>query len=154
MNADPEVMRYFPAPMTESESVASFARIRKGLGERGWGIWAVECDGELAGFTGLAIPQFAPMFKSHTEVLWRLRREFWGRGVAEAAADHALAYGFGQLGLAEIVAFTATINSRSIRLMERLGFTHDPRDDFDHPSIPEGHPLRRHVLYRSNLFLG
>jgi ribosomal-protein-alanine N-acetyltransferase len=77
-----------------------------------------------------------------------MRREFWGRGLARAAAEQALEFGFSRLGLAEIVAFTAAVNLRSIRLMERLGFSRDPGGDFDHPALAAGHPLRRHVLYR------
>lgn len=83
-----------------------------------------------------------------TEILWRLRREFWGRGVARAAAEQALDYGFAGLGLSEIVAFTAAVNLRSIRLMERLDFKRDMGGDFDHPALPPGHWLRGHVLYR------
>jgi len=148
MNADPEVMRYFPAPMTEAELAASFARMKKEIDERGWGVWAVEVEGRFAGATGLAVPRFAAPFMPCTEILWRFRREFWGRGLAHAAAEQALAYGFSTMGLSEIVAFTASQNSRSIRLMERLGFIRDREGDFDHPAIPEGHALRRHVLYR------
>jgi ribosomal-protein-alanine N-acetyltransferase len=82
------------------------------------------------------------------EVGWRLSREHWGKGYATEAASKALAHGFGALGLAEIVSFTAVTNQRSRRVMEKLGMTHDPNDDFEHPALPPGHPLRRHVLYR------
>ena len=83
-----------------------------------------------------------------TEALWRLRREFWGRGIARAAAAQTLDHGFTVLGLPQVVAFTAAVNLRSIRLMERLSFTRDMGGDFEHPALPPGHPLRRHVLYR------
>jgi RimJ/RimL family protein N-acetyltransferase len=148
MNADPEVMRHFPAPMAEAELASSFARMKRGIEERGWGVWAVEVEGRFAGATGLSVPRFTAPFMPCTEILWRFRREFWGRGLARAAAEQALAYGFSTLGLAEIVAFTASQNSRSIRLMERLGFVRDREGDFDHPAIPEGNALRRHVLDR------
>lgn len=148
MNTDPEVMRFMPALMTRREASDSLVRLRAGIEERGWGVWAVEVDGAFAGMAGLSVPRFAAPFMPCTEVLWRMRREFWGRGLARAAAEQALEFGFSRLGLAEIVAFTAAVNLRSIRLMERLGFSRDPGGDFDHPALAAGHPLRRHVLYR------
>jgi RimJ/RimL family protein N-acetyltransferase len=155
MNADPEVTRYFPSPLTRQEACESFTRMRKGIEERGWGVWAVDVDGIFAGVTGLSIPRFPAPFTPCTEILWRFRREFWGRGVAQAAGAQALEYGFSRLGLAEIVAFTAASNFRSIRLMERLGFARDLQGDFEHPAISAGNPLRHHVLYRKQpLHLG
>ena len=149
MNADPEVMRYFPAPLTREETAASLDRLRRGIDERGWGLWAVEVNGEFAGFTGLNTPSFSAHFIPCVEIGWRFRQEFWGRGLAYRAAIKALQFGFESLKLVEIVAFTTTTNDRSRRLMERLGFMRDVDGDFDHPSIPEGHMLRRHVLYRT-----
>ena len=148
MNADPEVMRFFPASLTAEESAESMERLRRAIAKRGWGLWVVEVDGDFAGFTGLNEPTFAAPFMPCTEIGWRLRREFWGRGIAIRAAREALAFGFHHLHLAEIVSFTAATNVRSWRLMERLGFRRDVDGDFDHPALPEGHPLRRHVLYR------
>ncbi len=148
MNADPEVMRYFPARLTRAEAAASMERLRRGIAERGWGVWAVEVDGALVGSTGLNLPSFTAPFTPCTEVCWKFRREFWGRSLAYRAAQQALAYGFDVLKLPEILAFTTVTNVRSQRLMERLGFQRDLDGDFDHPAIPEGHPLRRHVLYR------
>lgn len=148
MNTDPEVMRFLPALMTRQEAADSLARLRAGIEERGWGVWAVEVDGAFAGMTGLSVPWFCAPFTPCTEVLWRMRREFWGRGLARAAAEQALEFGFSGLGLAQIVAFTAAANLRSIRLMERLGLSRVAGGDFDHPALPRGHPLRRHVLYR------
>jgi RimJ/RimL family protein N-acetyltransferase len=148
MNADREVMRYFPALLTPAESLVSFERLRKAIDERGWGLWAVEVDGKFAGFTGLSIPAFSAPFTPCTEIGWRFRREFWGRGLATRAAEEALRFGFEKLKLSEIVSFTAAINERSWRLMERLGFERDANGDFDHPAIAEGHVLLRHVLYR------
>jgi RimJ/RimL family protein N-acetyltransferase len=148
MNADPEVMRHFPAPLSRAQSESDLNVLRRQIDERGWGLWVVEVNGAFAGFTGLSIPRFNAHFTPCTEVGWRFRREFWGRGLAHRAACEALAYGFDTLTLPEIVSFTAATNVRSQKLMARLGFTHDEREDFDHPSLPEGHHLRRHVLYR------
>src|SRR5258706_2207314 len=148
MNADPEVMRHFPALLTKAESAESLERLRRAIDERGWGLWAVDVDGVFAGFTGLNIPSFSAHFTSCTEIGWRFRREFWGQGLAYRAACEALLFGFDSLKLPEIVSFTAATNLRSRRLMERLRFDRDASGDFDHPSIPEGHVLRRHVLYR------
>ena len=148
MNADPEVMRYFPARLTKEESAASLERLRRSIYERGWGLWAVDVDGVFAGFTGLNVPSFSAHFTPCTEIGWRFRREFWSRGLAYRAACEALVFGFESLKLGEIVSFTTTTNVRSRRLMERLGFQRDKGGDFEHPSIPEGHKRRHHVLYR------
>ncbi len=148
MNRDPEVMRYFPEPLTREQSEASLNRQRALIAERGWGYWVVDVDGAFAGFTGLAVPRFEAPFTPCVEIGWRIRREFWGRSIAYRAALLALEYGFNALKLPEIVSFTATVNVRSRRLMERLGFIHDPSNDFDHPSIRDGHELKRHVFYR------
>jgi ribosomal-protein-alanine N-acetyltransferase len=150
LNADPVVMEYFPATLTRAESDAAAARIRRELAERGFGLWALELPGvaPFIGFTGLSVVRFEAHFTPCVEVGWRLSREHWGKGYATEAASKALAHGFGALGLAEIVSFTAVTNQRSRRVMEKLGMTHDPNDDFEHPALPPGHPLRRHVLYR------
>jgi RimJ/RimL family protein N-acetyltransferase len=148
MNADAEVMRFFPKLLTREESALSMARQRARIEERGWGWWAVEVDGVFAGFTGLAEPKFTSHFTPCVEIGWRLRKEFWGQGIAFDAAQQAVKYAFSELRLSELVSFTAAVNLRSRKLMERLGFSHEAVDDFDHPEIPEGHWLRRHVLYR------
>jgi RimJ/RimL family protein N-acetyltransferase len=148
MNADPVVMRHFPALMTQAESEAALRRWRKVIDDSGWGLWAVEVDGVFAGFTGLSAPRFEAAFTPCVEIGWRFRQSFWGRSIAYRAAVQAVQFGMESLHLNEIVSFTAVGNLRSRKLMERLGFTHDPAGDFDHPLIPEGHPVRRHVLYR------
>ena len=150
MNCDPEVMRYFPALADRAQSEASLLRQRAIIQERGWGLWALEVDGLFAGFVGLAVPNFETLFTPCVEIGWRLRREYWGRGIAYRGALQALEYGFGVLKLREIVSFTSTLNVPSRRLMERLEFVHDSAGDFDHPAIAEGHELRRHVLYRKS----
>lgn len=148
MNADPEVMRHFPARLTLAESKESLERLRRTIAERGWGLWAVEVEGRFAGFSGLNVPRFSAPFTPCVEIGWRFRREYWGRGLACRAAQQTLSFGFETLQLDEILAFTAVANERSRRLMERLGFRRDLTGDFDHPLIAEGHVTRRHVLYR------
>lgn len=166
LNADPVVMEHFPATLTRAESDAFAARVRGEMAERGFGLWAVEVPGvaPFVGFTGLAVPRFEAHFTGKrsaqrgpspsgviqecVEVGWRLAREHWGRGYATEAARAALAHGFRVLDLDEIVSFTAVGNARSRRVMEKLGMRHEPTEDFDHPSLPPGHRLRRHVLYR------
>ncbi len=148
MNADPMVMQYFPRPLTLAESEQSLGRLRAAIDQRGWGLWAVEVNGAFAGFTGLAEPRFHAHFTPCVEIGWRFRRECWGRGIAYAAALAAESFAFQTLKLAELVSFTAAVNRRSRRLMERLGFTRTDRDDFAHPALPQDSPLRLHVLYR------
>jgi RimJ/RimL family protein N-acetyltransferase len=155
LNADPAVMEHFPATLSRAESDAAAALIRAGLEERGFGWWAVEVPGvaPFIGFIGLSVPafnaHFLPPGREVVEIGWRLARDHWGRGYATEGAREALRFGFEDLGLAEIVAFTAVGNTRSRAVMRRLGMTHDPADDFDHPGIPPGHRLSRHVLYRA-----
>jgi RimJ/RimL family protein N-acetyltransferase len=149
LNADPEVMRFFPAPLDRAASDAFVDRIEQGFEDNGFGLWAAqERDGELIGFIGLTRPRFEAAFTPAVEVGWRLARSAWGRGLATEGARAVLADGFERVGLEEIVSFTAEVNERSAALMRRIGMTRDPDEDFDHPSLPEGHWLRRHVLYR------
>lgn len=150
LNADPAVMEHFPAPLSRAQSDALVDREQERLTRDAFGLWAVEvwATGAFAGFVGLAVPPFVAHFTPAVEVGWRLGHEHWGRGYATEGARAALAHGFGTVGLGEVVSFTATVNARSIAVMERLGMHHDPRDDFDHPAIATGHRLRRHVLYR------
>jgi ribosomal-protein-alanine N-acetyltransferase len=150
LNADPRVMRYFPTTLSRAESDAFAEQIEAHFAEHGFGLWAVEVP-DLApfiGFVGLSVPRFEASFTPCVEVGWRIAAEHWGRGYAPEAARTALAFGFETLGLREILSFTTVVNAPSRRVMEKLGMTHDPSDDFDHPALPEGHALRRHVLYR------
>jgi RimJ/RimL family protein N-acetyltransferase len=150
LNADPRVMEHFPNVLTREESDALVGRLRAGMKRDGFGFWAVEVPGvaDFVGFVGLSVPSFDAPFMPSVEIGWRIAREHWGKGIATEGARAALDAAFGELALPEVVSFTVTANARSRRVMERLGMRHDPRDDFDHPSLPEGHPLRRHVLYR------
>lgn len=150
MNADPEVMRYFVKPLTRVESDAFADRIQAGLAADGFGLWALEVTGGPAfiGYTGIwRLPATNP-HAGKVEVGWRLRRGAWGNGYATEAGRTAMAYGFETVGLDEIVSMTAAANAPSRAVMERLGMTRDVADDFDHPEVPVGHPLRPHVLYR------
>ena len=151
LNADPRVVEFLPGPLSRADSDALVARVEAHFAVRGFGLWAVEVPAAIpfAGFVGLAVPAFEAVFTPCVEVGWRLGPACWGRGYATEAARAALEFGFARLGLAEIVSFTVPANARSRRVMERLGMTHDPADDFDHPALPAGHPLRRHVLYRA-----
>jgi RimJ/RimL family protein N-acetyltransferase len=151
LNSDPEVMRHFPATLTRAESDA-FADL---IGQRfetngGWGLWALERKDTRAfiGFTGLAPVSFEAPFAPAVEIAWRLARPAWGHGYATEAARAAAGFAFDELGLDGLVSFTAPANVRSRAVMERLGMTRDPAEDFDHPRVPAGSPLRRHVLYR------
>ena len=150
MNADPEVMKYFPARLDRTESDALLDRIEAGFAAHGFGLWAIEQVSEpgLIGFVGLSVPGFDAPFTPAVEVGWRLVRSAWGRGLATEAARAAVAAGFDDFGLDQVVSFTATMNVPSIAVMHRLGMSNSPADDFDHPKLPAGHPLQRHVLYR------
>jgi RimJ/RimL family protein N-acetyltransferase len=150
LNADPDVMRHFRGPLTRAESDAFAARIRAKLHEDGWGLWAVEVIGAepFIGFVGLARHTFEAHFTPAVEVGWRLAKPAWGRGYAPEAARAALEFAFEELGLTEIVSMTAVGNANSRRVMDKLGMTYDPADDFDYPLLEEGHPSRRCVLYR------
>lgn len=145
LNADPEVMRYFPSTRSRDESDGFVDWASRLIAERGWGLWAVEVVGgtPFVGVVGLNQPSFMP---DTVEVSWRLAREHWGQGYATEAARKAIAFGFDHLGLEEIVAMTVPANQRSRRVMERLGMTWNPDDDFDRPNLPDA--LRHHVLYR------
>jgi RimJ/RimL family protein N-acetyltransferase len=148
LNADPVAMEYFPFTLTRAESDAMVDRMRAAIDERGWGFWCLEIEGRCAGFTGLNVPTFDARFLPAIEIGWRMLPHYWGRGLATEAARLALQYAFDVLKAPEIVAFTAVANARSRRVMERLGMRRDAAGDFDHPRVPAGNPLRRHVLYR------
>lgn len=152
LNADPEVMRYFPSPLDRAESDALVDRVVAGMDERGWGLWAVEVveSGEFVGFTGLN-PVPADVASASgidgVEVGWRLARSAWGHGFATEAASAAVRFARDEVGLAEVVSFTAASNGRSRAVMRRIGLVHDR--DFDHPRLDPTDPLRHHVLYRT-----
>ena len=150
LNADPRVMEFFPGPLSREESDTRAHRIEAHFEQHGFGLWAVEIPGitRFAGVIGLSIPTFEAPFMPCVEIGWRLDAEYWNRGYATEGARAALEFGFQSLQLEEIVSYTVPGNVRSRRVMERIGMTHSASEDFDHPVLPEGHPLRRHVLYR------
>jgi RimJ/RimL family protein N-acetyltransferase len=150
LNGDPAVMEYMPKLLTREESDAFAAHIEAQFDPYGFGLWAAElrATGEFIGFIGLSIPRFEASFTPCVEIGWRLAQAHWGQGLASEGARAVARYAFENLRLPELVSFTVPANTRSRRVMEKLGMTHDPRDDFDHPLLPAGHLLRRHVLYR------
>lgn len=150
LNADPEVMRYFPSTLARAASDGLAGRIRDRFAADDIGLYAVQvlASGQFIGFTGLSQATFAAPFTPAVEVGWRLARPAWGHGYATEAPRAAVDDGFDRVALAEIVSFTAVANDRSQAVMRRLGMRRDPKDDFEHPSLPAGHDLRRHVLYR------
>jgi RimJ/RimL family protein N-acetyltransferase len=150
ISADPVVMEHFPSVLSRAESDDLVDRIEATFERDGLGLWAVEVadSAEFAGFVGLWTAGFEAHFMPAVEVGWRLAAAHWGRGYATEAARAAVADGFVRLALPEIVSFTSLGNQRSQRVMQKLGMARDPADDFDHPRMPEGHRLRRHVLYR------
>jgi 3-dehydroquinate dehydratase / shikimate dehydrogenase len=149
LNADPRVMEWFPGTLSRERSDEMADAIAARLLEAGWGLWAVEVPGvaDFIGFVGLNRADDVLGWEA-VEVGWRLAAEQWGRGYAPEAARAALAFGFDTLGLDEIVSLTSVGNVKSRRVMEKLGMTYDPHDDFENPRIAEGSPLRAHVLYR------
>lgn len=149
LNADAQVMEFFPSTLDKATSDAMADRCQSLIAERGWGLWAVElkATGQFIGFVGLNIPAYELPFSPCVEIGWRLAKDFWGKGYATEAAKCALQVGFEQLELPEIVAFTTITNRRSRAVMERLGMELSP-DYFDHPALAKDHPLLQHCLYR------
>jgi ribosomal-protein-alanine N-acetyltransferase len=156
---DPAVMAFLmPARgrMSTSEDTdraaieAIVGRVRAHFDRHGFGWWAAELKETQAfiGFVGLSHVPFEAHFTPAVEIGWRLASAYWGRGYATEGARASLETAFTRLGLDEIVSITVPANARSRRVMERIGMTRDPADDFDHPRLAEGDPLRRHVLYR------
>ncbi len=150
LNRDAAVMEFMPGLLSREESDLAVDRIEAHFQQHGFGLWAAELrqSGLLIGYIGLAVPRFEAAFTPCVEIGWRLASDQWGKGLATEGALAVVRYAFEELALPELLSFTVPANARSRRVMEKLGMTHDERDDFDHPLLPEGHPLRRHVLYR------
>jgi len=150
INRDPAVMQFMPALLSAEESNAFVDRIETHFNQHGFGLWAAQLrnSDQFIGYIGLAVPRFQAPFMPAVEIGWRLASEFWRRGLATEGARTVVEHAFSVLQLTALVSFTVPTNLPSRRVMEKLGMTHDAADDFDHPLLPEGHPLRRHVLYR------
>jgi len=145
MNRDPGVRKYFPGLLTPEESLGEMTRIEQHWDTHGFGPWALDVRGDFAGFLGLKwVPPDMP-FAPAVELLYRLIPRFWGQGLATEGSLAALEFGFCELHLDTVVAFAVEANTGSRRVMEKVGMVYG--SDFDHPSIPELSPLRRHVLY-------
>jgi RimJ/RimL family protein N-acetyltransferase len=150
MCADPHVMRHFASTLTREECDRMIDRNLAHFDRHGFGLWAAElrATGSFIGFIGLSVPGFQARFMPCVEIGWRIAAPYWNQGLATEGARAVLRYAFDTLGLSEVVSFTVPDNLPSRRVMEKLGLTHHDADDFDHPNLPEGHPQRRHVLYR------
>lgn len=149
LNVDPEIMKFFPAPLNREESNALAEKCKSIISAKGWGPWAVEIksSGEFIGFVGLNVPSPNLPFSPCVEIAWRLHKNFWGKGYAAEAASKCLSYAFDIFKLNEIVSFTTVSNSRSRSVMERLGFS-NTHQNFEHPDLPKDHALSEHVLYK------
>jgi RimJ/RimL family protein N-acetyltransferase len=150
LNADSRIMEFMPSLLSHAESDLLIDRSERHFRQHGFGRCATELaqNGSFIGSIGLAIPPFSAAFTPCVEIGWRLFPDYWGEGLASEGAREVVRYAFEVLGLESLVAFTVPANVRSRRVMEKLGMVHEPTEDFDHPNLPEGHPLRRHVLYR------
>lgn len=150
MGNDPEVMRYLGPPMTLDDAQAARDRMNAYLAEHGYCFWAVErkADGAFLGFCGIKPgPEGTPLF-GEVEIGWRLRRDAWGQGYAREAAEATIAWAWANIDAPTIAAMTVFANTNSWGLMERLGMRRDHADDFDHPAVPDGSPLKQHLVYR------
>jgi RimJ/RimL family protein N-acetyltransferase len=150
LNADPRVMEFFPKCLIHEESDAMVDRIEEHFRVKGFGLYAAELqsDGRFIGYVGLHTPSFEAHFTPCVEIGWRLASDVWGNSLATEGARAVVRHAFENLGLDEIVSFTVPRNQRSIRVMQKIGMTHNAAEDFEHPNLPVGDPLRHHVLYR------
>ncbi|MEM7269424.1 MAG: GNAT family N-acetyltransferase [Pseudomonadota bacterium] len=148
INADAEVMRYFPKTMTRGESAVWLEKVAEKMARDGIGFAAMELSGECIGMCGLSKPGFEAPHTPCVEIGWRLAPAHWGKGLVTEAAREWLRYGFEDYGLSEILSFASPANTNSTAVMERLGMTHDQDGTFMHPDLPEGSPLNPMVLYR------
>ncbi|MDN5709992.1 MAG: GNAT family N-acetyltransferase [Planococcus sp. (in: firmicutes)] len=151
LNANPNVMEFFPKTLSCAESDALVDRIETHFEEKGYGLWAVERkeDKAFIGFIGLLDVNFDIGIEDATEIGWRLDQQFWKKGYATEGAKACLTYAFNELGKKEIYSFTSMINTPSETVMNRIGM--EKAGEFDHPRVPEGSPLRKHVLYKKDL---
>jgi ribosomal-protein-alanine N-acetyltransferase len=150
LNSDVRVMEFMPACLSNAESDLFLDRIEQHFLKHGFGLYAVDLreSGRFIGTVGLMVPAFKAHFTPCVEVGWRLSADCWGRGLATEGAGAVVQHAFESLNLESLVSFTVQANVRSRRVMEKIGMSRDSADDFQHPSLPQGHPLRPHVLYR------
>ncbi|MGA7161374.1 MAG: GNAT family N-acetyltransferase [Bacteroidota bacterium] len=148
MNGDSQVMKFFPNILSHDETFALYERITTDIDRRGFGLFAVEAKQteNFMGFIGFDEPRFSAYFTPCVEIGWRLDKRFWDQGYATEGAKACLEYGFSNLGFKEVVSFTSKLNTKSIAVMKKIGMVYE--SDFEHPKVVEGHPLRKHVLYR------
>lgn len=149
ISRDPRVMEFLGPPMEEGQAREAISRQQDNQARLGYCFWAIERkeDGKMLGFCGLQPGPEATPLARRTEIGWRLAHAHWGKGYAREAARASLDWGFSNLADDEIWAITVLANVRSWGLMERLGMTRRHGLDFDHPNVPEGSPLRRHIVY-------
>lgn len=147
--ADPEVMEYFPALLSREEVVAMIERMKAAYDKDGFSFMA--CDrkdtGEFIGFVGCRM-SFNPVIGDGVEIGWRLSKKNWGFGFAPEAARAVIEYAFLKIKTNEVFAITTVENWKSRKVMEKIGMSYEPNNDFDHPQVPDGSPLKRHVFYR------
>ena len=147
MNADQEVMRYFPKLLNTVESNLLAVKFKTIITENGWGFWAVELKDiqQFIGFVGLHAQPSQFTFSPCVEIGWRLAKDFWHQGYATEAAQACLKFAFQELKLDEVVSFTAVQNQQSAQVMQRLGM--QAMQEFNHPALNQDDPLARHILY-------
>ncbi|WP_455207895.1 GNAT family N-acetyltransferase [Kaarinaea lacus] len=151
INADPDVMKYYPNVLSEAQSNAMAQKFESLIDARGWGFWAVEKtdDQQFIGFVGLHEPAYDLPVTPCVEIGWRLGKEYWGNGYATEAAIACLEIAFKRLHIPEVYSFTPVSNKKSQAVMERIGMVNTNKN-FEHPMIPENHPLREHYLYKAD----
>ena len=149
LTSDPEVMRYFPATLDRVSSDALVSFFQTSITHYGWGFWAAEITetAEFIGFIGINQPTQQLPFSPCVEIGWRLAKQFWGKGYASEGASACLKFAFEELALTEVVSMTPLLNHRSEKVMQRIGML-DTKQNFIYPTIPEGHKLAEHVLYK------
>jgi RimJ/RimL family protein N-acetyltransferase len=150
MNADPRVMEFMTHVLSREESDEFVDRIEAQFARHGFCLYAAELrdSNRFIGFIGIHVPRFEAAFTPCVEIGWRLSPDVWGQGLATEGGHAVVAHAFGNLRLEELVSFTARMNKRAQHLIEKMGMTRDPAEDFDHPLVPAGNPLVPHVLYR------
>lgn len=150
INQDPQVMEFLYQPLSLQQSQALIDKINSHFEKHGYGLYACELkeNNTLIGFVGLNVPDFQAHFTPCVEIGWRLAHEVWGQGLAPEAANAVIEHAFSELGLKEIVSFTSLLNTNSIRVMQKIGMSCDPSENFPHPKIPTEHPISMHCLYR------